>query len=259
MPTSNGNFSLVPGYLAIPGTPIMSQQHNAPLEDIAVELNATVRRDGTRPMQASLPMGGNKITGLAAATDAGDAVTFGQSQAAIAPGVINMFGGSQAPSGSLLCNGAAYSRAAYPALFAVIGTTYGAGDGANTFNVPNLQGRVPVGAGTGYGLGSTGGAATVALTEAQMPSHAHSFNVNTSHNGDHDHGPAGGGVFLVTSAGSGQGWNGGGAYTPINIPARTSVGGGHIHNVQGGTDTRGSGQAHNNMQPYVVINYIIKT
>lgn len=256
MPTSNGNFSLVPGYLAVPGTTIMSQQHNAPLEDIAVELNATVRRDGTRPMQASLPMGGNKITGLAAATDAGDAVTFGQSQAAIAPGVINMFGGSQAPSGSLLCNGAAYSRAAYPALFAAIGTTYGAGDGANTFNVPNLQGRVPVGAGSGYGLGSTGGAATVALTEAQLPAHAHIGTTNTV--GDHQHDT---GVEALLSL------HGGGDYVgdrtlpagsqPTYRNAKTSVAGAHFHNFI--TNNTGSNQPHNNMQPYVVINYIIKT
>lgn len=258
MPTSNGNFSLVPVYLAIPGTPIMSQQHNAPLEDIAVELNATVRRDGTRPMQASLPMGGNKITGLAAATDAGDAVTFGQSQAAIAPGVINMFGGSQAPSGSLLCNGAAYSRTAYPALFAAIGTTYGAGDGATTFNVPNLQGRVPVGAGTGYGLGSTGGAATVALTEAQMPAHAHAGT--TSAVGDHAHsnGLGSGGLLAVNVGFGGIGLSTAGtSYTWTHAILTTGEAGAHSHTIQ--TDTRGSGQAHNNMQPYVVINYIIKT
>lgn len=255
MPTSNGNFSLVPGYLAVPGTTIMSQQHNAPLEDIAVELNATVRRDGTRPMQDNLPMGGNKITGLAAATDAGDAITFGQAAAAVSPGVINMFGGSQAPSGSLLCNGAAYSRAAYPALFAVIGTTYGAGDGANTFNVPNLQGRVPVGAGTGYGLGATGGAATVALTEAQMPSHSH--NGATSTNGDHTHTPEGGGSFLTFQNGVNAGWVNGATFNGTNAKATTGIAGSHNHTLQ--TDSRGSNQPHNNMQPYVVINYIIKT
>lgn len=258
MPTSNGNFSLVPGYLAVPGTTIMSQQHNAPLEDIAVELNATVRRDGTRPMQAALPMGGNKITGLSPATDAGDAVTFGQSQAAIAPGVINMFGGSQAPSGSLLCNGAAYSRTAYPALFAAIGTTYGAGDGANTFNVPNLQGRVPVGAGTGYGLGSTGGAATVALTEAQMPAHSHSGTTNGV--GDHVHGNGlGSGGFLSgnTSIGGTGLSTAGTSYAQSWVNPTTGGAGAHSHTIQ--TDTRGSGAPHNNMQPYVVINYIIKT
>lgn len=248
MPTSNGNFSLVPVYLAVPGTPITSAQHNAPLEDIAVELNATVRRDGTRPMQASLPMGGNKITGLAAATDAGDAVTFGQAQAAIAPGVINMFGGSQAPSGSLLCNGAAYSRTAYPALFAVIGTTYGAGDGANTFNVPNLQGRVPVGAGAGYGLGSTGGAATVALTEAQMPAHSHSGTTST--NGEHTHGGVPNYIGDVDRGTLGSVFS-------LDIPSQTLPAGSHNHTFT--TDSRGSNQPHNNMQPYVVINYIIKT
>lgn len=256
MPSNNGNYTLPPIYYATPSTEIKSAQHNGPFEDVAVELNATVRRDGTRPMQASLPMGGNKITGLGDATAAGDAVTFGQSQAAIAPGVINMFGGSQAPSGSLLCNGAAYSRTAYPALFAAIGTTYGAGDGANTFNVPNLQGRVPVGAGAGYGLGATGGAATVALTEAQMPSHQHGGT--TSANGDHQHES---GVEALSNYHGGGSFIGGRTYPMggINcfVNANSSINGRHDHSFV--TDFRGSGQAHNNMQPYVVINYIIKT
>lgn len=254
MPNNNGVFSLVPGYLAVPGTTIMSQQHNAPLEDIAVELNATVRRDGSRPMQASLPMGGNKITGLGDATAAGDAITFGQAAASVSPGVINMFGGSQAPPGSLLCNGAAYSRAAYPALFAVIGTTYGAGDGGTTFNVPNLQGRVPVGAGTGYGLGSTGGAATVSLTAEQLATHRHSGTTAVA--GDHVHAPTGGGSFIShTNAGGGIG--NGSVFLGTQSHPTTANGGSHSHQFI--TDESGSGAPHNNMQPYVVINYIIKT
>jgi phage-related tail fiber protein len=59
-------------------------------------------------------------------------------------GVILAFGGSSAPAGYLLCDGAAVSRATYAALFAVIGTGYGVGDGATTFNLPSLKGRVPI-------------------------------------------------------------------------------------------------------------------
>lgn len=76
-------------------------------------------------------------------------------------GIVKPFGGTTAPRGHLLCNGAAVSRTTYAALFTVIGTSYGAGDGSTTFNLPNLQGRFPLGlatSGTGSSLGQTGGA-----------------------------------------------------------------------------------------------------
>lgn len=75
MPRSNGIYSLPPVYLATPGTTVRSEQHNAPLEDIANALTGSVARDGSTPMQANLQMGGRKITGLGAPTAAGDAVT----------------------------------------------------------------------------------------------------------------------------------------------------------------------------------------
>lgn len=65
------------------------------------------------------------------------------------PGVLVPYGGSSAPSGWLLCDGSAVSRTTYAALFAILSTTYGAGDGSTTFNLPDLRGRAPVGAGTG--------------------------------------------------------------------------------------------------------------
>lgn len=252
MPTNNGVYSLPPIYFATPGTRIMSDQHNTPFQDVAGELNSTVRRDGSRPMQGDLPMAGRKITGMGEATLPGDAVTFGQVAAAVSAGVISMYGGDVAPSGSLLCNGAEYSTASYPALFSAIGYKYG-GSGA-LFRVPNMQGRVPVGAGAGYGMGSTGGAATVALTEAQMPSHQHGGT--TTYNGDHNHTPSGGGNFVAhTNAGGGIG--NGSVFLGTYSGPTTSTNGGHTHGIA--TDFRGSGQAHNNMQPYVVVNYIIKT
>ncbi len=84
------------------------------------------------------------------------------------------------PSGFLACDGAAVSRATYADLFAVIGTTHGAGDGVTTFNLPDARGRSAVGTGQGSGLtnralGATGGAESHTLTEAQMPMHGHPF------------------------------------------------------------------------------------
>lgn len=90
------------------------------------------------------------------------------------PGTVLMYGGAAAPSGYLLCDGASYLRAAFPALFAIIGTTFGAVDGLH-FNVPNMNGFSPAGVGAPYGaaVGSTSGAATVTLNNTTLPSHTH--------------------------------------------------------------------------------------
>ena len=80
--------------------------------------------------------------------------------ATVPTGAILPYGGTTAPSGYVLANGAAISRTTFADLFAVYGTTYGAGDGSTTFNVPDLRGRFPLGkaaAGTGSTLGGTGG------------------------------------------------------------------------------------------------------
>lgn len=109
-------------------------------------------------------------------------------------GSIEMFGGAAAPMGTLLCTGQAVSRTTYVDLFAVVGTAFGAGDGSTSFNLPDLQQRFPVGAEAGgdYDLADTGGAASVTLTEAQIPSHLHSI-------GSHTHGK---GTLSVPSGGS---------------------------------------------------------
>lgn len=78
MPRSGGIFTLVPGYFAVDGTTIEVSQHNPPLEDIAQALTDSLPRDGSAPMTGNLAMGSNKITGLAAGTNAGDAVRFDQ-------------------------------------------------------------------------------------------------------------------------------------------------------------------------------------
>ena len=101
------------------------------------------------------------------------------------------------PSGFLECNGAAVSRSTYSALFAIIGATYGAGDGATTFNLPDFQDNVPMGKSGTKALASTGGANTVTstgnvggstanatLTEAQLASHSHGVPLNNASGGD---------------------------------------------------------------------------
>lgn len=145
-------------------------------------------------------------------------------------GSLIMFAGSSAPSGWMICNGVAISRTTYATLYGVIGTTYGAGDGSTTFNIPNLQSSVPLGVGTGpglstYTLGETGGEETHTLDLAEIPSHAHSyFNFGSNRQ--------------AQSGGSGSG-------------------AGYYENQTTGYE--GGGGAHNNIQPYLAVNFIIKT
>jgi len=91
------------------------------------------------------------------------------------PGTITQYGGASAPTGWLLLDGSAVSRSTFSALFAIFGTTYGAGDGSTTFNLPDMRGRVPVGknAATFATLGAVGGEETHALTVAELASHDH--------------------------------------------------------------------------------------
>lgn len=141
-------------------------------------------------------------------------------------GVMLPYGGAAAPAQFLLCDGSAVSRSTYADLYAAIGVAYGAGDGSSTFNLPDLKGKIPVGknaAETEFDtLGEAGGAKTHTLTEVEMPAHTH--NQNT---GD------GTGSRGCTNDGDSS-------YTGL---------------VTGST---GGGGAHNNLPPYLTINYIIK-
>jgi microcystin-dependent protein len=229
----------------------------------------------------SLPMGGQKITGLGAGTAATDAVAKGQLDAALPVGAVIAYAGPSAPAGWALCNGAALSRTGYAALFAVLGTVHGDGNGSTTFNVPDLRGRFVVGSGQGAGLtvrpaGTAGGAETHALTAEQMPahshggatlgagSHSHSVAGSTAPVGDHDHG--GGfrvdGIRRVIETGSD--WNTaqaiGNPVLPQGAHQHTfSVTSGPVSDHSHSIPSDGGGQAHNNMPPFYALTYIIKT
>lgn len=170
-------------------------------------------------------------------------------------GTITMFGGSTAPSGWLICDGSAVSRTTYSALFTVIGTTYGAGNGSSTFNLPNLQGKFALGKSSSYALGSTGGAATVSLTTANLPAHTHGSKTLTGETSAYGDTGLIGASAVPVSGGIIQ--KGGQTYSYGPDWANTTaysfkVDATHEH------DSVGSGTAHNNMPPYQAINYIIK-
>ena len=158
-------------------------------------------------------------------------------------GEIKMFAGNFAPQGYALCNGQLLQISQHQALFSIIGTTYG-GDGQVTFALPDLRGRAPIHAGTGPGLsprnlGSSGGLETTTLTVNNLPSHSHTVNaISATGNSNSPTGnlPASTG-FLDNE------------YSNATTPAAT-MGAGMIGST-------GNGQAANNMQPYVTINYII--
>jgi microcystin-dependent protein len=154
-------------------------------------------------------------------------------------GEIKLYPYGFVPAGSLLCDGRELSVAQYTALFAVIGTTYG-GNGTTTFALPDLRGRAPMGFGNGPGLtahkqGETGGAATVALTVTNTPPHTHQVRMvqPTAANSNLPTGQA----FAAAA----------GHYGPAeNLVANQSC-----------IAPAGSNQPHNNMQPYIALNYCI--
>lgn len=185
-------------------------------------------------------------------------------------GVVVPFAGSTSPAGWQLCYGQAISRTTYAGLFATLGTTYGSGDGSTTFNVPDLRGRVIAGEDdmggtaasrltsggsgiTGTTLGATGGTETHTLTSAQMPSHTHTQNAHghvvsaNSFAGDRQIavGPLGadGDKYSFSDSGNDA------STTTANIYARDTT---------ATNQSTGGGGAHQNTQPTIILNYIIK-
>jgi len=163
------------------------------------------------------------------------------------------------PFGFLLADGRALDRTAYAALFAAYGVTHGSGDGSTTFNIPDLRGRVAVGAGQGPGLtlraiGTQWGVEAVLLTDPrQNASHGHGNTGVT--NIDHTHGPYQAGGFLYTNYGVGDGGDAGAQpYWAADGPASAQTGGmqsnvAHAHT----TAASGGGMAHENMQPSIAL------
>jgi microcystin-dependent protein len=158
-------------------------------------------------------------------------------------GEIRMFAGNFPPSGWLFCDGSTLPISEYETLFQLIGTTYG-GDGESTFNIPDLRGRIPVhqgtnpATGTNYQMGEMAGVETVTLTTQQMPQHNHALTATTNP-------PATqlnpGGNLLGNSQGL--------------MPYIQENPSGNLNGQA--IQPAGGSQPHENMQPYLGLNYII--
>lgn len=150
-------------------------------------------------------------------------------------GEIRMVGFSFAPVGWAFCSGQQVAISQLDALFTLIGTTFG-GDGQETFNLPNLQSRMPLHVGNQFLLGELGGSETVTLTTQQIPSHTHAAQCQS---GDGTQANPQGGVWASSSA---TPYSNAAPDTTMNAQALAPVGG---------------NQPHDNMMPYLTINFII--
>jgi len=153
-------------------------------------------------------------------------------------GEIILWSGSSAPTDTrlLLCDGSSVSDVDYPELWALIGLTYG-GTGSTDFLLPDLRGKVAIGSSGGHSLGSASGSETVTLSAAEMPSHTHTDAGHT--HVDNNATPAVGAAIV-------------GVPIPSAIPSVTVTGVGNAS-----LTNTGGGGAHNNMQPYLTLNYYI--
>jgi microcystin-dependent protein len=153
-------------------------------------------------------------------------------------GEIRMFAGNFAPAGWAFCDGSLLPISENDALFNLIGTTYG-GDGQTTFALPDLRGRLPIHQGPGFLIGQKAGTETVTLTTNQIPAHAHQ---------------------AVCSAGGGDSASPVGRFWSTDPAGNTAA---YNESTDGSTMAGGAlapaggGQPHNNLSPYLCVNFIL--
>lgn len=197
-------------------------------------------------------------------------------------GIVMPFAGTVEPQGYLFCDGSAVSRDTYAALFAAIGTTYGAGDGSTTFNLPDLTGRVAIGVSGTHALGTTGGEASHVLSAQEIPSHDHEVPQHTHRNSIKATTPSlahtitqpnftyakpkaistqrgSQAVYYWFKAATGTASKVTNATVSDHDATACTMGGSITDCAALTSGSAGSGGAHNNMQPYTAVNFIIST
>jgi len=206
--------------------------------EIDNEFNAIASSSSSKIDKVTNGVAGN----LPRITSTGNLEDSGQDADTIVPvATILMYGGGTAPNGWLLCDGSAQLRTSFPALFSEIGTSFGEGDGNTTFNLPDLRDRFPMGQGAmggvdagvvddfDTGVGDAGGEAKHILSISEMPSHGHDVDVE---------------------------FGGGG---PLN-PLVRGIEGGSVFELTAGNAAKpkGGDEGHNNIPPFLAMNFIIK-
>lgn len=286
-----GNSSTAIATTAFVGTAVANLVDSAPatlntLDELALALGDDANFATTTATAIGLkaPLASPALTGTptaptaAVGTNTTQIATTEFVQVANPTGAVIAFAGSSAPTNWLLCSGQAVSRTTYAALFAVISTTYGVGDGTTTFNLPDLRGRTVAGidnmGGSDAGRldianssGTVVGTQYVTLTSAEMPSHTHTQDSHNHTQNAHDHwvransfagdlqiamGPIGadGNKYSVSDSGNDASTN----TALLYADSRTAT---NIATTATNQNTGGGG-AHNNMQPTMILNYIIK-
>ncbi len=254
----SGTYTLPAGNPVVTNTVISSTWANTTLTDLANAMTGSVAADGQTPMTGPLNLNSNKIANVTDPTldqdattkayvDAADAVLTAAIAAipSLPTGTINMWPTASAPTGYLLCAGSAVSRTTYAALFAVISTTFGVGDGTTTFNLPNYTNRMPY----GTTIGATGGSA-----DAVIVSHTHTATSTVTDTGHYHLQPNSGGAGGTITAPSGLGSTGNGVYSGYYGTANATTG----VTVATSNTTTGVSGTNANLPPYLGINFIIK-
>ena len=235
----SGTYTLPSGNPVVTGTTITSSWANATLSNIADALTQSVSADGQTPITGAINMTGHLINNVTDPVSAQDAATKNYVDAinSVVTGTINMWPTASAPTGYLLCQGSAVSRATYAALFAIIGTTFGVGDGTTTFNLPNYTNRMPYGA----TVGTTGGSA-----DAVVVSHTHTATVtDPGHSHTVPNSP-----FVNGSGGT----YASGSYITYGTPTTSTA----TTGITVTPSTTGVSGTNANLPPYLGINFIIK-
>jgi microcystin-dependent protein len=188
-------------------------------------------------------------------------------------GTLLAYAGATAPDGYLLCQGQEVSRALYPVLFATVGLAFGTPSSGLVFKLPDCQGRALIGSSLDFALGSFGGAASLALTLAELPTHSHgtseephthgfteSPHTHTITDPGHTHTARVAGTDSTAGAASGSAAGDTGSST-TGITVNTASTGGTIDAATTGLgiESAGQGEAFSVQNPYLAVNWIIKT
>ncbi len=211
------------------------------IDDELVAISGAIasKADKASPTFTGTPAAPTASSGTSTTQIATTAFAMGAAALVMPSGAMLQWPTATAPTGFLVCNGAAVSRTIYSALFAVVGTTFGAGDGTTTFNLPDFDNRFGVGAGDLYAVGATGGSKdAVVVSHTHTDSgHTHTYSGNVSPTE----------TFL---------YSGGGGNSGIGIPYKA---GSTTASGTANISTTGESGTNKNLPPYLGIYFIIKT